>query len=117
MDVRCGYRHVVGVRTRLDPASQGRATDRTVRQHLRNADSRLRLGGRPPGPPHERQLHGHTFRQLRNTTHLGLQPQLEEVVAAVVNETVYWGSGYASLPGFIPGTTGNDKLFAFEVPK
>ncbi len=35
--------------------------------------------------------------------------------AAVVNGTVYWGSGYAALAGFIPGTTGNNKLFAFEV--
>jgi polyvinyl alcohol dehydrogenase (cytochrome) len=34
--------------------------------------------------------------------------------AAVVNGTVYWGSGYASLAGFL-GSTGNDKLFAFEV--
>jgi polyvinyl alcohol dehydrogenase (cytochrome) len=34
--------------------------------------------------------------------------------AAVVNGTVYWGSGYASLAGFL-GSTGNDKLYAFEV--
>jgi polyvinyl alcohol dehydrogenase (cytochrome) len=35
--------------------------------------------------------------------------------AAVVNGTVYWGSGYESLAGFIPGSTGNDKLYAFEL--
>ncbi|MEA2001371.1 MAG: PQQ-binding-like beta-propeller repeat protein, partial [Actinomycetota bacterium] len=34
--------------------------------------------------------------------------------AAVVNGSVYWGSGYASLADFL-GTTGNDKLYAFEV--
>jgi polyvinyl alcohol dehydrogenase (cytochrome) len=35
--------------------------------------------------------------------------------AAVVEGTVYWGSGYASLAGFL-GSTGNNKLFAFELP-
>jgi polyvinyl alcohol dehydrogenase (cytochrome) len=34
--------------------------------------------------------------------------------AAVVNGTVYWGSGYASLAAFL-GSTGNNKLYAFEV--
>ena len=34
--------------------------------------------------------------------------------AAVVNGTVYWGSGYASLGGFL-GSTGNNQLYAFEV--
>ena len=34
--------------------------------------------------------------------------------AAVVNGTVYWGSGYASLADFL-GSTGNDQLYAFEV--
>jgi len=34
--------------------------------------------------------------------------------AAVVNGTVYWGSGYESLAGFL-GSTGNNKLHAFEV--
>jgi polyvinyl alcohol dehydrogenase (cytochrome) len=33
--------------------------------------------------------------------------------AAIVNGTVYWGSGYSSLGGFF-GSTGNNKLFAFE---
>jgi polyvinyl alcohol dehydrogenase (cytochrome) len=32
--------------------------------------------------------------------------------AAVVNGTVYWGSGYASLGGLL-GATGNNKLYAF----
>ena len=34
--------------------------------------------------------------------------------AAVVNGTVYWGSGYASLGGFL-GSTGNNKFYAFDV--
>lgn len=34
--------------------------------------------------------------------------------AAVVNGRVYWGSGYA---GFGPPNTGNNQLYAFEVPK
>ena len=34
--------------------------------------------------------------------------------AAVVNGTVYWGSGYASL-GDLLGATGNKKLYAFEL--
>jgi len=33
--------------------------------------------------------------------------------AAVVNGTVYWGSGYSYFA--YRGTTGNDKLYAFEV--
>jgi polyvinyl alcohol dehydrogenase (cytochrome) len=36
--------------------------------------------------------------------------------AAVVDGTVYWGSGYASLAGFL-GSTGNNKLYAFELSK
>lgn len=35
--------------------------------------------------------------------------------AAVVDSTVYWGSGYSSLG--LPGLTGNDKLYAFTLPK
>lgn len=34
--------------------------------------------------------------------------------AAVVNGEVYWGSGYASLAGFL-GSTGNNKLYAFKL--
>lgn len=34
--------------------------------------------------------------------------------AAIVNGTVFWGSGYGSLG--LPGYTSNDKLFAFELP-
>lgn len=34
--------------------------------------------------------------------------------AAVVNGTVYWGSGYAALAGLL-GATGNNKLYAFEL--
>ena len=34
--------------------------------------------------------------------------------AAVVNGTVYWGSGYASLADFL-GSTGNNQLYAFEL--
>jgi len=30
--------------------------------------------------------------------------------AAVVNGTVYWGSGYASLAGFL-GSTGNNQIW------
>jgi polyvinyl alcohol dehydrogenase (cytochrome) len=36
--------------------------------------------------------------------------------ASVVNGTVYWGSGYASLAGFF-GATGSNKLYAFELPQ
>ena len=36
--------------------------------------------------------------------------------AAVVNGTVYWGSGYASLAGFL-GSTGNNQFYAFELQK
>ena len=35
--------------------------------------------------------------------------------AAVVNGTVYWGSGYSVFGPFFP-YTGNNKLYAFEVP-
>lgn len=34
--------------------------------------------------------------------------------AAIVNGTVFWGSGYASLG--LPGNTGNDKFYAFTLP-
>jgi len=33
--------------------------------------------------------------------------------ASIVNDTLYWGSGYANLG--IPGFTGNDKFYAFSV--
>jgi polyvinyl alcohol dehydrogenase (cytochrome) len=33
--------------------------------------------------------------------------------ATIVNDTVYWGSGYAHLG--IPGYTGNNKFYAFSV--
>jgi polyvinyl alcohol dehydrogenase (cytochrome) len=33
--------------------------------------------------------------------------------ASIVNDTIYWGSGYANLG--IPGFTGNDKFYAFSV--
>ncbi len=37
--------------------------------------------------------------------------------AAVVGSSVYWGSGYSSLAGFLqPNPTGNNKLYAFELP-
>jgi len=37
--------------------------------------------------------------------------------AAVVGRSVYWGSGYASLAGFLyPNPTGNTKFYAFELP-
>jgi polyvinyl alcohol dehydrogenase (cytochrome) len=36
--------------------------------------------------------------------------------AAVAGSSVYWGSGYSSLAGFLfPSPTGNDKLHAFEL--
>jgi polyvinyl alcohol dehydrogenase (cytochrome) len=35
--------------------------------------------------------------------------------AAVVNGTVYWGSGYGVFGPFFP-YTGNNVLYAFEVP-
>ncbi len=34
--------------------------------------------------------------------------------AAVVDGTVYWGSGYTNLSGFL-GATGNDKVYAFDL--
>jgi len=34
--------------------------------------------------------------------------------AAIVDGTVYWGSGYSSFAGFF-GSTGNNKLHAFEL--
>ena len=38
--------------------------------------------------------------------------------AAVVGRSVYWGSGYSSLAGFLfPSPTGNNKFYAFEVQK
>jgi polyvinyl alcohol dehydrogenase (cytochrome) len=36
--------------------------------------------------------------------------------AALVDGTVYWGSGYASLAGLLPPSTGNNKLYAFDIP-
>jgi outer membrane protein assembly factor BamB len=33
--------------------------------------------------------------------------------ASIANDTVYWGSGYTNLP--IPGFTGNNKLYAFNI--
>jgi polyvinyl alcohol dehydrogenase (cytochrome) len=33
--------------------------------------------------------------------------------ASIVNDTVYWGSGYANLG--IPGFTANNKFYAFSV--
>jgi polyvinyl alcohol dehydrogenase (cytochrome) len=38
--------------------------------------------------------------------------------AAVAGRSVYWGSGYSSLAGFLfPSPTGNDKFYAFELQK
>ena len=33
--------------------------------------------------------------------------------ASIVNNTVYWGSGYSNLP--IPGFTANNKFYAFTL--